>query len=74
MEPLSRYCETFYPSDLDVLRNVYDRICKDRCLSPDESTETERIAAEIVRLRLLGMVNENELVRAISSEPERRSA
>ena len=58
MESLFRYSETFYPSDLEVLWNVYERICKERRLSPDHSAQTEALAEEIVRLRMLGIVNE----------------
>ena len=74
MESLFRYSETFYPSDLDVLWNVYDRVCKERRLSPDHSAQTESLAAEIVRLRLLGIVNEEELFQAVASRKEVRSA
>jgi len=72
--PLSHYSETFYPSDLDVLRNVYDRVCKERELSPHDTAETESLAAEIVRLRLLGMVDEDQLFQAIKAGSERRRA
>jgi hypothetical protein len=72
--PLSRYSETFYPSDLDVLWNVYDRVCMERGLKPSDMRETEHLAAEIVRLRLLGVVNEEELFQAVNPWRELRRA
>ena len=72
--PLSQYSETFYPTDLDVLRNVYDRFCGERGLSPDDTEETEALASEIVRLRLLGIVNQEELYRAVCDGRELRRA
>jgi len=71
---MSYYSETFYPSDVEVLQNVYDRVCKERGLSPEDTTETEYLAAEIVRLRMLGIVNEDELFQVVTAERELRSA
>lgn len=64
---LDSFSETFYPSDLDALRNVFDRVCRVRGQNPNDTAEAEKLATQIVGLRMLGTVNEDELLQAVLS-------
>jgi len=51
--PLSRFVGTFEPEELTILQRVFDRIAAERGIVP-KSPEGEALAAEIVRLRVIG--------------------
>jgi hypothetical protein len=64
--PLSRYSGTFEPEDLEFLQRVFDKVAKQRGLSPDDTEKAEKLAAEIVLLFSQGAVCEADLMRGLA--------
>ena len=66
--PLSRYTGVFEPDELIILQRVFDRLTRERGIIP-KSDEGDALAAEIVRLRGLGLQGERKLLRALRRMP-----
>jgi hypothetical protein len=63
--PPSRYSGMHYPIDLALLERVFDQVSKARGLARG-SPEAQALAAELVRLNQQGLVEEEDLLRALS--------
>jgi hypothetical protein len=66
--PLSRYGGRFGfgPDDMALMQRVFDAVCKERGLTKEDVELREALAANIVLLFNRGLVNEAELLRALS--------
>ena len=64
--PLSRYGWTFEPCDLDLLQQVFDRLCDERRLTQKDRNQREALAEEVIRVFQSGIRDEAELRRALS--------
>ena len=69
--PFHIYGALFNPSDLAMLKIVFDRLCAERRLAAKDKDQREELAAEVFFLFQGGVVSENALWRALS---RRRSA
>jgi hypothetical protein len=65
--PFSRFADTFEPEELAILQRVFNRIVAEHGIVP-KSPEGEALAAEIVRLRVIGL-QEQSLLRRLRRYP-----
>ncbi|OWK21305.1 RNA-binding protein [Mesorhizobium amorphae] len=64
--PLRRYSGVFEPADLDLLQRVFDRLCDERRLAQKDKEQREDLAEEIVSAFRNGIVDEADLLQALS--------
>lgn len=64
--PLSRYDGIFEPCDLDLLQQVFDRLCDERRLTQKDRHQREALAEEVIRAFQNEIKDEAELRRALS--------
>lgn len=64
--PLRRYIGAYQPADLDLLQRVFDRLCIERGLAPNDSEEREALALDVIHAFQNGAADEAELLLALS--------
>ncbi|MFK0693203.1 RNA-binding protein [Mesorhizobium sp. IMUNJ 23033] len=64
--PLRRYSGVFEPVDLDLLQRVFGRLCDERRLAQKDKEQREDLAEEIVSAFRNGIVDEADLLQALS--------
>jgi hypothetical protein len=64
--PLQRYSGVFDTADLDLLQRVFDQLCNERRLAQKDKEQREDLAEEIVRAFRSGIMDEADLLQAIS--------
>ncbi|RWL45256.1 MAG: hypothetical protein EOR60_15015 [Mesorhizobium sp.] len=65
--------DAFYPEDLDVLKRVFDVLCRERGCRPD-SPEAEATALLLVNMFESGRRTEQELLEAVQAPQTYRRA
>lgn len=63
---LSHNSGVFWPTDLDMLQRVFDRLCDERGLAKKDREQREYLASEIFQFFADGTTNETDLWRALS--------
>lgn len=69
--PLSKYQGRFDPIDLELMRRVFDIVCKERRIALKDMEQRDDLAAEIIRAFDDGAADEEELLRAVSRRRRR---
>ncbi|MFK0689534.1 hypothetical protein ACFX5Q_15175 [Mesorhizobium sp. IMUNJ 23033] len=64
--PWHRYSGVFDPADLDLLQRVFDQLCVERRLAQKDKEQREDLAEEIVGVFRSGIMDEADLLRALS--------
>ena len=67
--PFTTYAALFGPSDLALMKAVFDQLCEERHLAANDTDERDDLAAEIVRAFQRGIVSEKALWRSLSKAP-----
>jgi hypothetical protein len=64
--PLSQYQGRFDPVDLEMMRRVFDTVCKERRIALKDKEQRDDLAAGIIRAFSDGVTDEAELLQAVS--------
>ncbi len=64
--PLSKYQGRFDPIDLELVRHVFDIVCKERRVAVKDRKQRDDLAAEIIRAFDDGAADDEELLQALS--------
>lgn len=63
---LSRYAGVFSSADLDLLQRVFDQLCNERRLAQKDREQRQALSDEVVSVFQNGIMNETNLLRALS--------
>lgn len=69
--PLAKYRGWFDSGDLELLRRVFDIVCRERRIFLSDREQRDDLAAEIYRAFDHGAADEEELLQALSRRPPR---
>ncbi|PZV35979.1 hypothetical protein [Mesorhizobium kowhaii] len=71
--PLRRYGGAFEAADLALLKRVFDQLCKERFLAKKDVAQMEALAEEVVSVFQSGIMDEADLLQALSKRRRRAS-
>lgn len=63
--PFANHSGIFVPSDIAILQKVFDRLCDERRLGPEDKERRDDLAGEILRAFQRGVTDEAELEAAL---------
>lgn len=63
--PFANHSGVFNPSDIGLLQRVFDQVCLERRLGPEDREKRDDLAEEILRTFRRGVMDETELKAAL---------
>jgi hypothetical protein len=69
--PLLQKQGRFDPVDFQLMRRVFDTVCKERRIAQKDKEQRDELAAEIIRVFSSGATEEVDLLRAVSRRRHR---